>query len=403
MPAPLAASHYALPGNPRAVATDCDGTLLTDGEVTAVALEAISILKSRNIPLILVTGRAIGFAWTLFETLGADAVIAENGGLVFERHHPEIGLAPNLNAPHQLVPVADRFTATLNLQTGGWPRGREIFQELKNTGHIPQDTEPTFDVAFRCTDFTFPVSGLSLDELAKIGVEVRSKGADFVASTIHGHIMPRGQNKGLALLALLKRWQLSPLETITIGDSPNDEPLFDDAHFKYSFGVANISRYLGTLVHKPKYVSHHSEGWGFAEIIMRVTGQSEIFSRALSSKSGWENIIFIDSTCGLCLQVPQWLQRIDSQISWKIEPISGEIATILFGEKPTIKGYEPDAILVWSNGTLKAGAEAIIALLSSGNTLAKFGGRLFRLVPQKWQKHFYRMVANNRHRLWAKQ
>ena len=51
---------------------------------------------------------------------------------------------------------------------------------------------------------------------------------------------------------------------VFVGDSPNDEPMFE--FFKNSFAVGNFREFEGDVKHKPSYITERNEGEGFAEI-----------------------------------------------------------------------------------------------------------------------------------------
>ena len=55
-------------------------------------------------------------------------------------------------------------------------------------------------------------------------------------------------------------------QVLTVGDSPNDEAMFDDTKFPISVGVANIRHYQDKMLHLPKYVTQASEFAGFSEL-----------------------------------------------------------------------------------------------------------------------------------------
>jgi hydroxymethylpyrimidine pyrophosphatase-like HAD family hydrolase len=57
-------------------------------------------------------------------------------------------------------------------------------------------------------------------------------------------------------------------ETVFVGDSPNDAPMF--AFFANSVGVANVRRFQALLAARPKYVTEGSCGAGFAELAEHV-------------------------------------------------------------------------------------------------------------------------------------
>ena len=55
-------------------------------------------------------------------------------------------------------------------------------------------------------------------------------------------------------------------EVVTVGDSPNDESLFDKSYFGISVGVANVLEYVSKLQHQPAYITQGSGGKGFCEL-----------------------------------------------------------------------------------------------------------------------------------------
>jgi hydroxymethylpyrimidine pyrophosphatase-like HAD family hydrolase len=52
-----------------------------------------------------------------------------------------------------------------------------------------------------------------------------------------------------------------------VGDSPNDESLFDTSQFLLSVGVANVQDYRDRLNHYPAYVTTAAAGEGFVELV----------------------------------------------------------------------------------------------------------------------------------------
>jgi hypothetical protein len=53
---------------------------------------------------------------------------------------------------------------------------------------------------------------------------------------------------------------------ITIGDSPNDESLFDRSLFPQSVGVANLLKYTQQLTHRPTFITTQPEVAGFCQL-----------------------------------------------------------------------------------------------------------------------------------------
>jgi hydroxymethylpyrimidine pyrophosphatase-like HAD family hydrolase len=57
---------------------------------------------------------------------------------------------------------------------------------------------------------------------------------------------------------------------MTVGDSPNDESLFDNTLFPLSVGVANLAEYLPLLTHHPAYLTDLPESEGFCELVRAI-------------------------------------------------------------------------------------------------------------------------------------
>ena len=109
---------------------------------------------------------------------------------------------------------------------------------------------------------------MTLAELEQIERICQQEGYGFTYSTIQCHIKPIHQNKGLALNKIITKYfpHLIEGEIVTIGDSPNDESLFDPTYFPLSVGVANITNYRDRLKYLPAYITNESEGKGFREL-----------------------------------------------------------------------------------------------------------------------------------------
>jgi HAD superfamily hydrolase (TIGR01484 family) len=392
---------------PAAVAADCDETLTSHGRLLPSVLLARTQLERLGIPLVIVTGRAAGFAWTAFELLHADAVVAENGGVLFERTHPEEPIWLNGHEGTEASP-SDTPSATKGSQArspGGWQRGREIFEELKSLDLVPATTQPTLDCAFRFTDFTFPLTGLSPSDLQTLNAAVTSRGASFVFSTIHAHIMPNGQNKARGVLAWARRHNVPVDKILTIGDSPNDAPLFDPQHFAHTWGVAGAARYFDVMASKPRHMTKHDGGQGFAEMVCRVTNQPDMLRRWLAIDGGWDHIVFIDGACALCsafgrrLLGPGGLPE-----HWSVSTLQGTTAAHLLGAvaKPDTVGTtaRPAALVVWTNGGILTGADAVCAIAEAYGGWERYLAKLCGALPSFLKRGVYALVARSRFALF---
>lgn len=233
--------------NIRLIATDMDGTLTQGEKFDAKLLQVLTQLSVAGIDVLITTGRSAGWVQAIATYLPVVGAIAENGGLVYWNHHPQ---------PH-LISEIDIIRHRQELQ--------KVFQLLQ--GKFPQIRE-SVDNPFRMTDWTFDVANLSPIELEQIELVCQSQGYGFTYSTIQCHIKPIYQDKAYGLNKIISQHfpHLKPSEIVTIGDSPNDESMFNQAEFPLSVGVANVVKYCDRLKYLPAYVTNKSEGEGFCEL-----------------------------------------------------------------------------------------------------------------------------------------
>jgi HAD superfamily hydrolase (TIGR01484 family) len=243
-----------------ALAMDIDGTLSTAGRFSAEVVATLHALKSAGLKLILVTGRPSGWVQGLASYLPVDAAIAENGGVVF-RGSESAPLLRDAKSGHYLVSSAENSTRD---------QLAKVFDQLASRH---RDLRLTEDNVYRLSDYTFHVAGMTPSQLLDIRTEVEDMGFAFTWSTIHAHIMPRGQEKGSALCWLLRQMEIPVFPahtTLTVGDSPNDATLFDESRFPCTAGVANIEKYRNVMDSFPRFISRYAEGDGFVDIAQRL-------------------------------------------------------------------------------------------------------------------------------------
>ncbi|NEO73032.1 HAD family hydrolase [Moorena sp. SIO3H5] len=230
------------------IATDIDGTLTLSGKFTSSLFHAIEELAKTGIQVLLITGRSAGWVNGLKTYLPVIGAIAENGGIYFPK---------DSEIPEILTPIEDLTQHRQSLN--------HTFQVLK--AQFPQLQE-SVDNRFRLTDWAFDVKGLASVQLQTLAELCQQQGWGFTYSTVQCHIKPIEQDKGTGLLQVLTRHfpQLKPEEIMTVGDSPNDESMFDTSKFPLSVGVANVLDYTSYLTHQPAYVTYAKESEGFCEL-----------------------------------------------------------------------------------------------------------------------------------------
>lgn len=233
------------------IATDMDGTLTQQGKFTPALLQAFTDLFHAGIQVLIVTGRSAGWVQAVVNYLPVAGAIAENGGVVYW------GDASKQGVGELLVPIPEIKHHRQQLA--------EMFYQLQQ--EFPQIQEST-DNPFRITDWTFDVQGLTPEELDYMSDRCHSQGWGFTYSTVQCHIKSLQQDKAIGLLQVLKHHfpSYTSEQVVTVGDSPNDESLFDPQYFPVSVGVANVLHYVDRLHHQPVYVTQAAEGEGFCEL-----------------------------------------------------------------------------------------------------------------------------------------
>ncbi|MDY6803489.1 MAG: HAD family hydrolase [Cyanobacteriota bacterium] len=235
--------------NLRLVASDMDGTLTKNGKFTPALLRSLEKLSAANIQVLIITGRSAGWVQAIKNYLPVIGAIAENGGLFF----------PSMREEPEFLTQMENLTLYRQQLA-------ETFQYLKS--QFP-DLIESGDNRFRLTDWTFDVLGLSNSDLETIEELCREQNYGFTYSNVQCHIKPLEQDKATGLMQVLSQYfpQWEAEQIITVGDSPNDESLFDKSKFSLSVGVANIMDYADKLRHRPVYVTKNKEVEGFCELV----------------------------------------------------------------------------------------------------------------------------------------
>lgn len=240
----------------RLIATDVDGTLTQDDKFTPELIQAFNQLTKINIDVLLITGRSAGWVQALNNYFPIRGAIAENGGVFYDK---------NQSQPIYLTSIDDQNLHRQQLA--------DMFQSL--TLDFPNLTAST-DNLFRLTDWTFDIEGLDVNTIKTLAQRCQTQGWGFTYSTVQCHIKPQLQDKATGLKQVLSQYfpQISSQQVITIGDSPNDESLFNHALFPQSVGVANLLKYTQQLTHQPTFITTQSEVAGFCELTNILVKQS---------------------------------------------------------------------------------------------------------------------------------
>ena len=219
-------------------AIDIDGTLTENGGgiIHLPALAALRYLENLGYKIIYVTGRSSEEAYIIASFGGTTRLsVGENGGAV-------------MLAPRQHILLANKSNCE---------RGYEVLRQ-KIDG---VDIKPVFDrhtevVLFRTFDIT---RGQELFERYNLNLRL-------VDSLYAYHINEKGINKGTGLVEALRILGGRLDQTVAIGDSETDVPLFEMCGFSVALGQA-----ADNVKAVAKYVVEGKQGRGLIQALNLIT------------------------------------------------------------------------------------------------------------------------------------
>lgn len=241
-------------GNIQVLFTDIDDTLTDNGQLPASSYSKLWELSQAGIDVIPVTGRPAGWCEMIARQWPVVGVIGENGAFSFQYKDKTL-------KRHFAQSESERLLNQKKLAQ----LQKDILQQVPGAALASDQFCRLFDLAI---DFCEDVSPLSSEEVQKIVEIFEQQGATAKVSSIHVNGWFGNHNKRTMCETFYSQEYGRPLAThlkncAFIGDSPNDEPLFD--FFPNSFAVANIMNFKDSLESPPKFVCSLSGAKGFVE------------------------------------------------------------------------------------------------------------------------------------------
>lgn len=241
----------------KGVCLDIDDTLSSHGKLTARAFDALWRLKGAGFAVVPITGRPAGWCDHIARFWPVDAVVVENGATVFYMKEGK----------------------RLRIDTPGAPRAKDRIKKLTSLRRKIEKAFPgvqvASDQAYReydlAIDFCEAVKPWPRKKIEKLVEVCKKSGAQAKVSSIHVNAWFGRYDKFSGFQNWAKKGypglSTEPLrfdEWIFIGDSPNDEPLFEKFH--RSIGVANLKNFLSDIRSTPTWLTEAESGDGFAEM-----------------------------------------------------------------------------------------------------------------------------------------
>ena len=216
----------------RAIATDYDGTLATDGRVDDVTLSALKTYQAAGGKLIMNTGRELSDLQRAFPDLPMfDGVVVENGAVFFHPASEELQLLGD--------PIPQEFMTTLEAkQVSPINPGYRIVSTWQPHGPVVQQT------------------------IAEMELDVR-----IIMNKKAVMVLPAGVTKASGLAVALTRLELTAGEVVGIGDAENDFDLLQAC----GLGVA-VDNALPTVKQQADWVTTQPRGAGVVELVEWILG-----------------------------------------------------------------------------------------------------------------------------------
>ena len=244
--------------NIRGVFFDIDDTVTTDGRLEGSAYLAIEKLQQAGLLTIPITGRPSGWCDLIARFWPVDGVVGENGAFYFAYDRNTLKML-RCYVRNEEQRLEDRKKlATLK---------KEILQKVPGSAISADQAYREADLA---VDFCEDVAPLPNESVLKIKNIFEDSGAVAKISSIHVNGWFGDYDK-LSTCQLFVSSQLGfklseqREKFIFVGDSPNDEPMFQ--YFPNAVGVANVQNFKNQLQHPPTWVTHQESGFGFVELV----------------------------------------------------------------------------------------------------------------------------------------
>ncbi len=238
----------------RAVLTDIDDTLTTDGRLESVAYAALERLRGAGLLVIPVTGRPAGWCDHIARMWPVDAVVGENGAFWFRMHGKLVKRyvasdAERARRGERLARIAGR-----------------ILREVPGSAIASDQPYREADLAI---DFREDVAELPRSAVQRIVALMEEEGLTAKVSSIHVNGWFGGYDKlSTARLMLREDFGIDAeaerARIVFAGDSPNDQPMFE--FFPDAVGVANVRDMADLMTHLPAWITPSRGSAGFAEL-----------------------------------------------------------------------------------------------------------------------------------------
>ena len=248
----------------KGVCLDIDDTLSSHGKLTAQAYTALYRLKEKGLIVVPITGRPAGWCDHIARFWPVDAVVGENGAFTFYMDRSSGREVRKKFTTPDSVTDAQKKLSDLH---------EKILARFPFAVVASDQRYREYDLAIDICEDVAPWKDSEVKALLDL---CHQAGAHAKLSSIHVNIWFGNYDKKTGFKSWLDAGALgltksAPAhdEWIYIGDSPNDEPMFQ--YFTHSVGVANLKRYMPLLKFPPVWITQKESGDGFCETVKTLT------------------------------------------------------------------------------------------------------------------------------------
>jgi HAD superfamily hydrolase (TIGR01484 family) len=226
----------------KTIFSDFDGTLTDNGHMSAVFFELLAVLQSKNLNLIIVSGRSLSWGHFLLTHFPLTHCIMEGGGT----------LSSVINGN-----IIDRVL----IDDASVKRLEDVTATLKAMQGVVLST----DSFGRHTDRALEFKLMSQEKLKEVEDLFVFKNINFSYSNVHLNFWAGDLSKFKAVEMFAKENSISLEDSIYFGDALNDQSMFKS--FKVSVGVSNIKPFLSQMVDKPSIILEGEENKEIAGVV----------------------------------------------------------------------------------------------------------------------------------------
>lgn len=242
---------------PRLVASDVDGTLLTDDDVDAISdrtRAAVLAAVDSGTQFVLATGRPPRWISPVVDALGfAPKAVCANGAVIYDPSTDRIVSARTLSADllGELAEIATRVIPGAGLaveRVGRSAHDAATPQFVSSPGYEhawlnPDNTEVSIDDLLSAPAIKLLIRkvGTRSADMAEVLSKHIGLQGDITYSTNNGliEIMPLGISKATGIAEVAEPLGITAEEVVTFGDMPNDVPMLAWAGLGVAMGNAH--------------------------------------------------------------------------------------------------------------------------------------------------------------------